>query len=1627
MKRCMAMILSAALVAGLCLPAMAVEQPGVQTEVSGAASTDYEQASETEPEENGAAADADENKGEASGETEGVTDAGDQNTETTDGQTEAAVEEENVVSADTATTASTAEVAAEVEPVDGGASQNEVTLRTEGEASPWLADYQYYIDVLDDSTSCVRLEYYNGADTDITVPGTAQVDGVTYPVTSNRAQNVWVSNVTSLTFGDGFVFPENCSYFFDGMNSLESVDMSRADTSRVTDMGGMFYNCTSLQDVNLNNIDVTGVTSVGSMFYNCNSIEEIDLSCFSGTNSVQSVYYTFEYCYNLKRLNLGGWDWSSLYSWDDPFNCCESLEELVTPENVQSEIYLPVIMADESGQCYRELPINQQSMSLHLPEVPEWLEDYSYDINSYNQTVNLSDYKGSASVISLPASVYVEDVEYQITMNYGSPWREGVTSLSFGEGFHWTSGWYYRFFQNMTDLQTLDLRNVDFSDVGNFEEPIMGCTDLQYLYLPANMGFTFELGRVFVDDNNNAYTEIPGDLPYSISLHAASASEWLRGFSYSLSNDTIELNGYNGGLEDLVIHSSAEINGTLYSNIKVTNSAVRSWSIKNLAFENGVIIPESISWWFEYEENIESVDFGDLDGVAISSASGLFVNCVNLREVDLSGLDFSNCASTGSFFDRCNALETIKTPIGVVTDIELPGVFEDGEGNLYTYLPKNLSQSITLTRVETSDWLKAYRFDISGNRIILRESKMGYGPGYDYYDTPAVYTVPGSAQIGTRQYNEIELGKGLWTWSNLQELSFEQGVILPADCDGLFNYCYAETIDLSNVDVSEAENMNGMFTHCRDLTTIVTPKNVTLDAGLPGVFTDENNTIYLNLPKNLSNSITLTKTVAGNWLDEYDFYFSGDKIVLTLYKGQNTDVTVPGSAVFGNTTFNKVEISEGVFVDYRYTGAEEVPRIQHLTFSEGVQFPDDSEELFDGCSSLLSIDLSNVDTSNVTNMKYMFAGLWNLASLDLSGFDTTNVTDMYGMFSGCENLTSLDLSGFETTNVTDMSYMFYGCVSLTSLDLSGFDTSNVTYMKSMFRRCSDLMTLDVSDFETGSVEDIAYMFDGCNSLLELDLSGWDLSSVQNVRSAFSGQTPVIKAPVNVPIEINLRALYNGDDGHIYGYLPLGADRSIILTWLSPSGDPSGNPNPSGDPSGDPQPKIITITSQPQDVEAQDGEQVSFTVEAEGDNLQYQWQVSSTGTSWKNCTSTGYNTATFSFTMQEKFAGRQYRCKITSGSESVYSDAALLGLASSPEIITQPQDVEVAAGETAEFYIEVSGSSIEYQWQMSSNGTTWRNCTGTGYNTDTFSFTMKEKFAGRQYRCIVTVDGETLVSDAATLSLSQVDEIITQPQDVEAADGETVELHIEVIGSNPVYQWQFSTNGTTWRNCTGAGYDTDTFSFTMKEKFAGRQYRCIVTTDNTTLTSDAATLSLEQSDGIIEQPADVAASVGETVSFHVGFRGNAPTYQWKVSSNGTTWKNCTAPGYNTDTFSFTMKENFAGRQYKCVVTCGGVTYTSNAAALSLDESLKITSQPEDVTVAAGATASFHIEAAGENLSYQWQVSTTGTSWKNCSGAGYNTDTFSFTTKSSYSGRKYRCKVSDGTDTLTSDSAELTVTQ
>lgn len=138
----------------------------------------------------------------------------------------------------------------------------------------------------------------------------------------------------------------------------------------------------------------------------------------------------------------------------------------------------------------------------------------------------------------------------------------------------------------------------------------------------------------------------------------------------------------------------------------------------------------------------------------------------------------------------------------------------------------------------------------------------------------------------------------------------------------------------------------------------------------------------------------------------------------------------------------------------------------------------DSSSLFGGLSmdgynyaNLKTVDLTYFDTSRVTNMSSMFD--YGFSGQTSNGsqlhtiifgdkWDTSQVTDMSFMFSGQEQLTSLDLSSFDTSRVTDMMSMFSWCSSLTNLDIRNatFNTTSYSYM---FDRVPNGITITVKD------------------------------------------------------------------------------------------------------------------------------------------------------------------------------------------------------------------------------------------------------------------------------------------------------------------------------------------------------------------------------------------------------------------------------------------------------------------------------------------------------------------------------------------------------------------------------------
>ena len=160
--------------------------------------------------------------------------------------------------------------------------------------------------------------------------------------------------------------------------------------------------------------------------------------------------------------------------------------------------------------------------------------------------------------------------------------------------------------------------------------------------------------------------------------------------------------------------------------------------------------------------------------------------------------------------------------------------------------------------------------------------------------------------------------------------------------------------------------------------------------------------------------------------------------------------------------------------------------------------------MFQGCESLKQLNISHFNTSNVTNMSSMFSGMKNVESIIINPntFDTSNVTNMSTMFFRCSKLKNFDVSHFDTTYVTDMSDMFHECNELQTIDVSHFNTSNVTNMNDMFRFCKKASVLDVSHFDTSNVTNMSGMFDMAHSITSLDVSHFNTSKVTNMSGMF---------------------------------------------------------------------------------------------------------------------------------------------------------------------------------------------------------------------------------------------------------------------------------------------------------------------------------------------------------------------------------------------------------------------------------------------------------------------------------------------------------------------------------------------
>ena len=265
--------------------------------------------------------------------------------------------------------------------------------------------------------------------------------------------------IRSVTVKEGVVAPADSSYLFGSLHAMESLDLSGLDTSRTTDMRGMFQSCASLRSLDLSGLDTSRVTDMEDMFSICLSISSLDLSPLD-TSRVTDMRGMFWGCSSLSSLDLSPLKTSRVTDMGGMFWGCSSLSSLdLSPLDTSQVTDMKSMFSNCSSLRSLDLSPLKTSQVQHMGGM----------------------FDGCSSLRSLDLSpLDTSQVQY---MGYMFAGCSSLASLDLSplKTLRVESMWYM--FSGCSSLRSLDLSPLDTSQVTNMRGMFSGCSSLSSLGL----------------------------------------------------------------------------------------------------------------------------------------------------------------------------------------------------------------------------------------------------------------------------------------------------------------------------------------------------------------------------------------------------------------------------------------------------------------------------------------------------------------------------------------------------------------------------------------------------------------------------------------------------------------------------------------------------------------------------------------------------------------------------------------------------------------------------------------------------------------------------------------------------------------------------------------------------------------------------------------------------------------------------------------------------------------------------------------------------------------------------------------------------------------------------------------
>jgi alpha-tubulin suppressor-like RCC1 family protein len=363
-----------------------------------------------------------------------------------------------------------------------------------------------------------------------------------------------------------------------------------------------------------------------------------------------------------------------------------------------------------------------------------------------------------------------------------------------------------------------------------------------------------------------------------------------------------------------------------------------------------------------------------------------------------------------------------------------------------------------------------------------------------------------------------------------------------------------------------------------------------------------------------------------------------------------------------------------------------------------------------------------------------------------------------------------------------------------------------------------------------------------------------------------------------------------------------------------------------------------VSKQPASATVEAGQSASFSAAASGTPAPtVQWEVSTdAGTSWQAIEGATAGTLTIP-SAQAPESGEQLRAVFKNVAGQATSKAVTLTVLQGPTITRQPLSVTVEEGQSASFEAAASGSPAPtVKWESSSNtGRTWTAVAGG--TSDRLTITaVTASISGREYRAAFKNTSGEALSATATLTVQKAPAIVKQPASIVADEGQSAAFEATASGfPTPSVQWEASADGGgSWSAVEGAtSTRLSIASVTIAED--GEEYRASFANGAGSVTSAAATLTVQAAPLVTQQPASATIELGESASFEARASGDpTPALQWEVSSDGGGSWSAIAGATAARLTIASPSASESGRRYRAMFTNVAGTTTSNSATLTV---------------------------------------------------------------------------------------------